>query len=120
MAIITIRDNNGQVQEQLIFDRWHNTKWTEEYIDRVNGISTELEKVTRVICEYQQFADDTQGKRYFLESSKITTEFVLEDEIQKLPPEKQLEALTIIQKNYEIDIFVLTEILGIDATLEVS
>ena len=45
---------------------------------------------------------------------------MLEDEIQKLPPEKQLEALTIIQKNYEIDIFVLTEILGIDATLEVS
>lgn len=120
MANLTIRDNSGFVQEELVFDRWHNTKWIYSYEKRVNGILQEEEYISKIVVEYKKYADDSNGKRYFLEASKLTKEVILEDLLPTLSPEDQQTMSQIIYNDFRADTDVLRVIFGIDAALEVQ
>ncbi|NQY58511.1 hypothetical protein [Cognatishimia sp.] len=121
MTTFTLRQTeNTPEQERLIYDRWHNTKWHYDYVKRKNGIVQTNEYVSKIVAEYKQFADDSQGKRHFLEESRIVKEFILEDLIQTLPIEQQIQVPSLIQNDYETDVFILKNVFNIDVELEVS
>lgn len=107
-------------QEALVFDRWHNTVWHQDYIKRINGVMQEEEYVTKIYAEYVPFADDSNGKRHFKYDQKQVKEFVYEDLIRSLPPEKQQLAFNLVASDYQTDIFILKDILGLDVELEVD
>lgn len=114
MSISLRQNTNPPKQEELTFDRWHNTLWIEKLIPRVNGIVQTDEYVTEIYAEYVPFADDSNGKRHFKNEAKITATAILEDVLPTLPLEALAEAQDLVLNSYKTDLFMMRYILKIE------